>query len=177
MRTILSLFLIFTVFAGAQNWPKKFTPGPAEAKYQDLGPEAGVFRYRTKHYRIESESALNARLLKNFAKSIESVAIVLKRIPLPLTWPPEEDLPKIKICASEESFIAAGGTKNAAGYYDGRRKLVLILRDQFLPPQSEYTKLVSRLIFQFSSTSSSISECTATFPALSHGSMKELLNT
>lgn len=144
MRTILSLFLIFTVFAEAQNWPKNFTPGSAEAKYQDLGQEAGLFRYRTKHYRIESDTALNARLLHDFAKSIESVAIVLERIPLPLTWPPEEDLPKIKICATEESFIAVGGTKNAAGYYDGRRKQVLILKDQFLPPQGDQTQLTSR---------------------------------
>lgn len=113
------------------KWPRTFSAGAEESKFQILETKNGVFHYRTKHYRIESDSSLNPTLLKKFTRAIESVAIVLRQLPLSLSWPPTDKLPLVKICSTTERFQAEGGPQNSSGYYDGRLKRVLILKDQF----------------------------------------------
>jgi hypothetical protein len=152
MRAILSILLVGLL--QGQEWPRGFKPGPSQGKYQDLGVKDGLHHYRTKHYRIDSELALKPSLLQKFTQSAESVAIVLEKIPLPLSAPPKADLPRILICADEESFIKAGGTQGAAGFYNGRSKAVLLLWSQFYPdpnsrsrlgPKADYSILVHEL--------------------------------
>ena len=150
MRTLLSLFLIG--FLQAEEWPRIFKPSPSIAKYQVLGQEDGLFQYRTKHYRIASDRTLRPSLLADFTRSAEAVALVLEKIPLPLSSPPEKDLPLIRICANEATFLSAGGAKGAAGFYNGRKQEVLILWDQFFPenggglgPRANFSLLVHEL--------------------------------
>lgn len=133
-KVLFAALVCLSAQAYGEPWPRTFSPGPEQSKFQTLGEKNGAFHYRTKHYRIESDQALNTTLLKKFTRSIESVAIVLGRIPLPLTWAAQKDLPLIKICATPETFRAAGGPVNAAGFYDGHHQHVLILKSQFFRP-------------------------------------------
>ncbi|MGJ8695110.1 MAG: hypothetical protein ACSHYF_02250 [Verrucomicrobiaceae bacterium] len=131
MRTKISLFLLLCQWAGAQTWPTTFTPGPSHSQIRILEEKDSLHHYRTRSYRIESATPLSGNPLKDFARSIESVSAVIDLIPLPLSSPPEQELPLIKICADESSFVFAGGPKGAAGFYDGRKQRILILREQF----------------------------------------------
>ena len=134
-RTIHSaiLFLALLTSLTAKDWPTKFTPSAALGKYQTLEPEGELHRYATQNYLIESPIPLDRTKLTNFAKTIESVAVVLKSIPLPLYAPPVNNRPRILICPDEKSFVREGGPKSAAGYYIGRRARVLIRWDQLYP--------------------------------------------
>ena len=155
MKTLLSLLLTGLLLQSlhAQEWPRIFKPGAAQSIYQDLGEKDGLFHYRTKHYRIESDQVLRPTLLADFARSAESVALILERIPLALSSPPKKELPRIRIFRDEEDFLNAGGAKGAAGFYDGRRQEVLILWSQFFPetgsrmgPRANFSLLVHELV-------------------------------
>ncbi|MEJ6729116.1 MAG: hypothetical protein QNK83_08115 [Akkermansiaceae bacterium] len=152
MRTLLSIFFIGLLHG--QEWPRMFKPGPAQGIYQELGEKDGLFHYRTKHYRIESDRALRPTQLKDFTRSAESVALVLERMPLPLSAPPTKELPRIRIFGSEEAYHDAGGGKGTAGFYSGRRQEVFILWSQLfldrggnsrLGPEANFPLIVHEL--------------------------------
>ena len=135
IQTIHSAIFFIALLASlsAKEWPTKFSPSAALGKYQTLDPEGELHRYATKNYLIESHTALDRTKLANFAKTIESVAVVIKSIPLPLYSPPVHNRPRILICPDETSFVRAGGPKGFAGYYNGRHARVLIRWDQLYP--------------------------------------------
>ncbi|MDA7881397.1 hypothetical protein N9A94_03755 [Akkermansiaceae bacterium] len=134
-RTLHSaiLFLALLTSLSAKDWPTKFSPSATLGKYQALEPEGELHRYATTNYLIESPIPLDRTKLANFTKTIESVAVVLKSIPLPLYAPPLNHRPRILICPDEASFIREGGPKGSAGYYSGRHARVLIRWDQLYP--------------------------------------------
>ena len=135
IRTIHSsiLFLALLATLSAKEWPTKFSPSADLGKHQTLDPEGELHRYATKNYLIESSTPLDRTKLTDFAKTIESVAVVIKSIPLPLYSPPVRNRPRILICPDETSFVRAGGPKGFAGYYSGRDARVLIRWDQLYP--------------------------------------------
>jgi len=135
IRTTHSAILFFALLASlsAKEWPKKFSPTAALGKYQTLDPEGELHRFATKNYLIESPTPLDRTKLATFAKTIESVALVIKSIPLPLYAPPVHSRPRILICPDEASFVRAGGPKTSAGYHLAREARVLIRWDQLYP--------------------------------------------
>lgn len=126
----LALWLVFCPIAKGQDWPRSFQPTKGSDEIKQISGSHDGFRYETNSYQIRSAIKLDSAQLSNFAFSAESVAAVMKKIPIPLFAPPAEGKPLIQIAADENSYRAAGGAPGTAGYYDGRRSRVIVRWDQ-----------------------------------------------
>jgi hypothetical protein len=142
----------------SQKWPSSFKPSRAAAiKLIQKGGNGQEFIYQTKHFELRSPTVLSQHNLSHFATTAESVPSVLARLPLPLLGMPKDaagndTLGKVLIYPNEESFITAGGTHGAAGYYSGRKQAIMLRSDTFLnpppragsklPPKANYDLLV-----------------------------------
>lgn len=156
MRRLLTsscLWLAFVPIGGAQEWPKTFQPAAGASQVKNVTKGEDGFRYETKSYRIKSATKLERALLDNFAASAESVAVVMKEVPLPLFAPSQKSKPLIEITTNEEAYRKTGGAPGTAGYYDGRSGRVIVQWEQLnrtpansgLLPQPAFDLLVHEL--------------------------------
>ena len=144
-----------------KKWPSSFKPSrPATIKLiqKGGGGQSGQdFIYQTAHFELRSPTVLSQHNLSHFATTAESVPNVLARLPLPLLGMPKDATGndtrgKVLIYPNEESFLRAGGTHGAAGYYSGRKQAIMLRADTFLspppragsklPPKANYDLLV-----------------------------------
>ncbi|MBK1829494.1 hypothetical protein JIN77_02055 [Verrucomicrobiaceae bacterium R5-34] len=155
---LLLASLSFSLAAQAQeshvkSWPQSFRPSTqAKIVLVQQGGGGREFIYHTKNFALHSLTALNQRNLALFATTAESVPSVIKRLPLPLLGMPKDGRAKVYIFPDQDSFVAAGGPKEAAGYYSGRKQAIMLRADTFLsppppsgsrlPPKADYGLLV-----------------------------------
>jgi len=57
--------------------------------------------------------------MTDFTKCLESVPLALRNIPVPLYAPSRKQKGQLLIVEHDADYLAAGGAKNTAGYYDG----------------------------------------------------------
>lgn len=145
------LSIVLSSQLSAQDWPRSHSP--AHPAITSIESADARHRYATANYLIDSSIELDRALLTNFAKTAESVAWVLKLLPLPLYAPSNEAKPAITICSSEAEYLKYGGARGTAGYYNGRRNRVVIQWEHFRPkkelssliPTANYDLLVHEL--------------------------------
>ena len=143
MRAIFHKAIFIALFStklAAQEWPKSHTP--IVLKIETIASPDDLPRYATANYRIESCEPLDRALLTKFAQTVESVAWILKLLPLPLHAPPKGAKPLIVITSNEADYLKAGGAKGTAGYYNGRLERVIIQWEHFRP-KAEDTQLIA----------------------------------
>ena len=154
MRAILHKAILATLlFAklAAQEWPRAHTP--VVPKIEIIESPDDLHRYATANYRIESSEPLDRALLVKFSQTAESVAWVLKLLPLPLYAPPPGENQLIVIASNEDAYVKAGGARGTAGYYNGRLQRVIIQWEHFRPkaensrliPEADYDLIVHEL--------------------------------
>jgi len=154
MRTILHKAIFVAILSAhlpARDWPKFHTP--IVPKVEVVASPDKLHRFATANYRIESSEPLGRPLLNKFAQTAESVAWVLKSLPLPLYAPPPGAKPLIVITSHEEAYLKAGGAKGTAGYYNGTLERVIIQWEYFrakpektrLIPEANYDLIVHEL--------------------------------
>lgn len=123
--TNILLFLGFLGNLTGQTWLKKIHPPAGAGKYSII-PEAGRFVYQTKSFRIVTFKKHDHTLMTDFTKCLESVPLALQNIPLPLYAPSKKQKGQVLILGHDADYLAAGGAKNTAGYYDGAKNRTLI---------------------------------------------------
>lgn len=149
MTRLLASFTFWFIacpIINGQDWPRSFQPTAGASGIKKVADNSAGHRYSTSSYRIQSAVELDSALLNNFALSAESVAVVMKKIPLPLFAPSDNGKPLIEIAADEKSYRTAGGASGTAGYYDGRRGRVIVRWDQ-LNRNPSNSKLIPRPAF------------------------------
>jgi len=112
-----------------KKWPTQITGKPILGKHTVTEAEDG-FIYETRSYRVEIPEKIEPSLISNFVVSAESVAYALRSIPLPLYTLNATDKPLIEISLDEKSYLAAGGAKGTAGFFNGRTKKINIQWEQ-----------------------------------------------
>lgn len=118
--------------APSQKWPARHqTPKPTLKRLAD---KDGATIWTTRHFIIVCEIGLPEPLLANLAQTMESVPLLLKKLPLPLWAPPKTEKAVVRLCADETSFVARGGPLYAAGAYQPRSAEILIRGDILLNP-------------------------------------------
>lgn len=127
MTRIISI-LFFLGIPGdliGQTWLKKIHPPTGAGKYF-ITPEAGRFIYQTNSFRIVTFRRHDHTLMTDFTKCLESVPLALRNIPVPLYAPSKKQKGQLLIVGHNEDYLAAGGAKNTAGYYDGAKNQTII---------------------------------------------------
>lgn len=149
MRTLLALLPVLAALpASAEEeeetrWPTSFKPRQVEMK--PVPGESGALVVETAHFRIESDRPINQPDLQRFANVIESVPVLVARMPLALSAPPKVERVRILLFREEADYKKEGGHDGTIGFYDGRRRLVLLRADYFLsPPSAQPTRLRPR---------------------------------
>ena len=108
-----------------QTWLKKIYPPPGAGKYF-IKSEAGKFIYQTNSFRIVTFKRHDHTLMTDFTKCLESFPLALRNIPVPLYAPSKKQKGQLLIVGHNEDYLAAGGAKNTAGYYDGAKNQTII---------------------------------------------------
>ena len=108
-----------------QTWLKKIYPPPGAGKYF-IKSEAGKFIYQTNSFRIVTFKRHDHTLMTDFTKCLESFPLALRNIPVPLYAPSKKQKGQLRIVGHNEDYLAAGGAKNTAGYYDGAKNQTII---------------------------------------------------
>ena len=108
-----------------QTWLKKIYPPPGAGKYF-ITSEAGRFIYQTNSFRIVTFKRHDHTLMTDFTKCLESFPLALRNIPVPLYAPSKKQKGQLRIVGHNEDYLAAGGAKNTAGYYDGAKNQTII---------------------------------------------------
>ena len=155
----ITLFAIIPIASAQKNAPT--SPWPSSFKLKRpakilLISKEEIFIYHTRHFELRSSKALSERHLQKFATIAESVPQALAKIPLPLLGMPDGNRAQVLIFPDEESFVKAGGVAGAAGYYDGRKKAIMLRADTFLmppppngsrlPPKADWDLLVHEFV-------------------------------
>ena len=91
-----------------------------------MTPEAGRFVYQTKSFQIVTFKKHDHALMTDFTKCLESVPQALQKIPVPLYAPSKKQKGQLLMVGRDEDYLAAGGAKNTAGYYDGAKNQIII---------------------------------------------------
>jgi len=130
--------------AQSAPWPSEFKIRPVKV-VTSTDEESGNQVVLTNHFRIESESEISRPDFERFATVVESVPQLIEKFPLQLWAPPAKKQIGILICEDEASYLEAGGQEATIGWYDGRRRHILIRADFFLrPPPTRPTRLAPR---------------------------------
>lgn len=130
--------------AGNAEWPAAFRAPEALVRAIEP-PEGTAFAWETAHFRLFADRDIKPAALASFATVIESVPLLLESLPLPLWAPPEGEKPRIILFHDSLDYHSAGAAVGSTGFYDGRRRRVLIRADVFLnPPVAEPTRLRPR---------------------------------
>ena len=108
-----------------QTWLKKIYPPPGAGKYF-IKSEAGKFIYQTNSFRLVTFKRHDHTLMTDFTKCLESFPLALRNIPVPLYAPSKKQKGQLRIVGHNEDYLAAGGAKNTAGYYDGAKNQTII---------------------------------------------------
>ena len=127
MARIINALLFLGILGNltGQTWLKKIHPPAGAGKYS-ITPEAGRFVYQTKSFRIVTFKKHDHTLMTDFTKCLESVPLALQNIPVPLYAPSKKQKGQLLILEHDADYLAAGGAKNTAGYYDGVKNRTLI---------------------------------------------------
>jgi hypothetical protein len=127
MTRIISVLLFLSILGNltGQTWLKKIHPPAGSGKYS-VTLEAGRFVYQTKSFRIVTFKKHDHTLMTDFTKCLESVQLALRNIPVPLYAPSRKQKGQLLILEHDADYLAAGGPKNTAGYYDGAKNRTLI---------------------------------------------------
>ncbi len=133
----LFLWLLLTGLAMAQSWPQTFQPNAQHGWNKALASDGKAHRYETRHFILEVPSPLEHTQLKTFTQIIESVPIILKKIPLSLLTPPRGSRARVRIFATDEDFIKAGGPIKAAGLYSGADRHVILRGKYFFSEEGK----------------------------------------
>lgn len=139
MLRLLPLLLTTSILTGhaqqLKSWPTVLN-GRGSAKVILPDNEQPPFIYLSKNFKFISSKKLDSTKIATFAATAESVPAAIDRIPLKLKKLPEllegEQRHPIYITSTIEEFIKMGGSEQAAGYYSGRKKAVILRADQFL---------------------------------------------
>ena len=127
MARIINVFIFLGLLGNltGQTWLKKIHPQAGTGKYS-ITPEAGRFVYQTKSFQIVTFKKHDHNLMTDFTKCLESVPLALRNIPVPLYAPSRTQKGQLLILEHDADYLAAGGAKNTAGYYDGVKNRTLI---------------------------------------------------
>lgn len=127
MARIINVFIFLGLLGNltGQTWLKKIHPQAGTGKYS-ITPEAGRFVYQTKSFQIVTFKKHDHNLMTDFTKCLESVPLALRNIPVPLYAPSRKQKGQLLILEHDADYLAAGGAKNTAGYYDGVKNRTLI---------------------------------------------------
>jgi hypothetical protein len=106
-------------------WPAHAAAPAGEAKFR--GDDAGVFNYESDHFRITSEVKLGAGTVGDLAGVLEATRAALIGIPLGLHAGGERERYAVSLMRDAESYRSAGGGDGSAGFYDARRRRMLVL--------------------------------------------------
>lgn len=133
------------------SWPGLVKAGQGAA-ITEIPGNPPPYIYRTKHFELHANQKLNLRDSKLFAATVESVPVILKRLPLPLLRMPDTQRAQIHIYPDEDSYLRHGGAPNTAGVYRSKTASILLRADAFftppqrpgsrLPPKADYDLLV-----------------------------------
>ena len=127
MARVINILLFLGFFGNltGQTWLKKVHPPAGAGKYS-MTPEAGRFVYQTESFRIVTFKKHDHTLMTEFTRCLESVPLALQNIPVPLYAPSKKQKGQLLIVGHDADYLAAGGAKNTAGYYDGAKNRTLI---------------------------------------------------
>ena len=125
-------------------WPREFKSKPV--RFQVVQDQRTATQLvSTRHFRMVSEAKIVHTQFSRFARVAESVPELIRNHPMPLWAPHGQGRVDILLCKDEESFVRAGGSSGAVGWWDGHRNRALIRSDYFLaPPLRENSRLQPR---------------------------------
>jgi len=132
LKSLKILLLFWVLNTEAVAWPLSFQPKARHGATKPLPDKGTLKRYQSRHFIVESPVALQKTQLGLFVQTIESVPEVMKQLPLSLFTPPRNGRATVRLVNEESSFIQAGGSKGAAGFYNGRSRQVILRGEYFL---------------------------------------------
>lgn len=112
--------------------PERLAPWPAHAAAEStdvrfVGEDAGAFVFESAHFRMISEVRLPLGTVRELAAVCEATRALLIALPLGLHAGGETEKYAVHFAATVESYRQLGGADGSGGFYDGRRRRMLLL--------------------------------------------------